>query len=191
MPKTIPEQLDGYGCLLHSLLVELPDHPATTDTLDYALGALYGLTQANQTGFKDRPTQYLRVYRPHLANYALQVASGLPLHSLWTAGFYFNSGIQRIASAFDRIPRMLGAKMHKQVAGRRQSTTAKERMKEVNAKTYTQWERVYDEINAFKHSPEGRAAGRKVTINDALSAFGEMMQLISDKKAILLKRYGP
>jgi len=189
MPKSIAEQLDGYGGLLHKLLVELPEHPGITDTLDYILGALYGLVQAHQIGFKDRPSQYLQMYRAHLANYALQVASGHPIHSLWAAGFYFNSGIQRIASGFDRIPRMLGAKMYKHDRGRRRATTAKERMAEVNSKACKHWESVYDEINAFKHSPEGRAAGRKVTANDGRSAFGEMMQLICDEKAILSKRY--
>jgi hypothetical protein len=170
---------------------ELPEHPAITDTLDYALGALHGLSKAYQLGFKDRSAKCAVSYHPHLATYALKVPRDEQVNSLWTAGFYFNSGIQRVASAFDRIPQMLGAKMKKQVGGKMRSTTAKERMGEVNTNVCTHWEAVYDEINVFKHSPEGRAAGRMVTMDGALSAFGEMLQLISDKKAILAKRYGP
>jgi hypothetical protein len=189
--NSIPEQLDEYGRVLHKLFVELPDHPAITDTFDYVLGALYGLVQAYNLGFRDRSTQYVPVYRPHLANYALEVSKGQPLDSVWTAGFHFNSGIQRLASAFDRLPQMLGAKMKTTKLGKMSPTSAKERMAEVNPKPWTHWEGVYDEINAFKHSPEGRAAGRMVMMNDALLAFGEMMQLISDSNAVLAKRYGP
>jgi hypothetical protein len=43
MSKEIAEQLDEYGRALHNLFVELPDHPAITDALDYVLGALYAL----------------------------------------------------------------------------------------------------------------------------------------------------
>src|ERR1700676_1705777 len=68
MTKEIAYQLNEYGQSLHNLLVELPDHPAITDTLDYVLGALYGLVQAHKLGFKDRFTEYVPVYRPHLAN---------------------------------------------------------------------------------------------------------------------------
>src|SRR5215469_17233104 len=122
MSLTIPQQLDEYGRSLHRLFLELPDHTAITDTLDYVLGALYALSQAHQLGFKDRSTHYVSVYRPHLANYALQISDGSVLNSLWLAGFNFNSGIQRLAAAFDRIPRMLGARMRKRAGGK--STSA-------------------------------------------------------------------
>ena len=191
MTKEIAEQLNEYGRSLHNLLVELPDHPAITDTFDYVLGALYGLVQAHKLGFRDRSTRYVAIYRPHLANYALEVSKTGPLDAIWTAGYHFNSGIQRLAAAFDRIPRMLDAKMKKRVRGRMRSTTAKERMTEVNPKSFQYWEAVYDEVNAFKHSPEGRAGGRTVAMNDALFAFEEMMQLISDRKALLTQRYRP
>lgn len=186
---TIATQLDRYGELLHNLLVELPEHPAITDTLDYVLGALHGLSQAYRLGFKNRSAKYSVSYHPHLAKYALKVPKGEQVNRLWTAGFYFNSGIQRLASTFDRIPQMLGATMKRPVGGRMRATTAKERMGEVNTEPYTHWEAVYDEINVFKHSPEGRAAGRTVTMDDALSAFEEMMQLISNTKAVLAERY--
>jgi hypothetical protein len=189
MPEKIIEQLEEYGRLLHNLFVELPDHPAVTDTFDYVLGALYGLVQAYRLGFKDRSTQYVPVYRPHLANYALEVSKGGPLDSVWNAGFHFNSGIQRLAAAFDRLPQMLGAKMKKRIRGKTRSTTAKERMADVNPNPCPHWETVYDEVNVFKHNPEGRAAGRTVRMNNALLAFGEMTQLILDKKAAIAKRY--
>jgi hypothetical protein len=193
MSTEVSDQLDQFGRSMHRLLAELPDHAAITDTLDYILGALFGLAQANLIGFKDRSAEFVSVYRPNLANYALQITGDRAMNSLWLSGFFFNSAIQRLASGFDRVPRMLGAKMTKRVGRRNKEigTSAKERMTEVNAKPFPHWERVYDEVNAFKHSPEGKAAGREVTMSDALAAFGELLELLSDKQVVLAQRYAP
>jgi hypothetical protein len=189
MPKTISEELAGFGQSLYKNLVELPDHAAITDTLDYILGALHGLVQANQKGFTNRPKPYVKVYQAYLANYALTVCVGHPvLDSAWEAGFYFNSAIQRLAAAFDRLPQMLGASMTKQV--KPNPTTAIQRMKQVNPKECKNWTSVYKEVNAFKHRPAGRAAGRTVTMEDAVLAFSEMMVLLADSKTQLADRYG-
>ena len=189
MPKTIPERLERLGASIHELLLALPEHDAITDTLDYLLGALHGLTRAYQLGFRERKGKHFLVYRPHLANYALNIPKNREVNSLWTAGFYFNSAIQRLASAFDRIPRMLGAKMSKQLRAKRVSTAAKERMAEVNSASYRNWELLYDEVNHFKHSPEGRAAGRTATMEDALSAFEQTVDLLKGGTPKLIARY--
>jgi hypothetical protein len=41
---------------------------------------------------------------------------------------------------------------------------------------------VYGEVNAFKHDPQRKAAGRTVSMNDALLSFGRIMQILSDQK---------
>ncbi len=128
MSKSVPAQLDDFGTSLHQLFLELPDHDAVTDTLDYLLGALFGLSRAHELGFRDRKSGHFSVYRPHLANYALEISKGGSANELWAAGFYFNSAIQRIAAAFDRIPQMLGAKAQKTFRGKKAPTSAKERM---------------------------------------------------------------
>ena len=189
MVDSTSERLQNFGKLLHQLFLDLPDHNAVTDTLDYMLGALYGLSRAHQLGFRDRPGGHFPIYRPHLANYALEVPKGREIDKLWSAGFYFNSSIQRIASAFDRIPRMLGARMEKNIGGKKLSTSAKDRMREVSRKPFTKWEQVYDEVNAFKHAPEGRAAGRTVTMADAIESFEQMLNLLTDGKQTLVTRY--
>jgi hypothetical protein len=166
-----------------------PEHDAITDTLDYLLGALYGLSRAHHLGFRERKGKHFLVYRPHLANYALEIPKNGEVNCLWSAGFYFNSAIQRLASAFDRIPRMLRAKMTKKVAAKRVSTSAKERMGEVNPASHTNWELLYDEVNHFKHSPEGRAAGRTVTLEDALRAFEQTVDLLKSGTPTLVARY--
>ena len=189
MTRSTSERLQNFGKVLHQLFLDLPDHNAITDTVDYVLGALYGLSRAHQLGFRDRPGGHFPIYRPHLANYALEVPKGREINKLWSAGFYFNSSIQRIASAFDRIPRMLGAKMKKNVGGKSVPTSAKDRMKEVSGSPVTKWEQVYDEVNSFKHAPEGRAGGRTVAMADAIESFEEMLSLLTDGKQTLITRY--
>jgi hypothetical protein len=109
------------------------------------------------------------------------------VNGIWRAGFYFNSAIQRIASAFDRFPQMLGAKM--KVKGKQQKTYVKDRMKEVNPDDYAEWELLYDEVNDFKHSPEGTAAGRSVKMADALTAFEQVIGLLNRGTPKLIERY--
>lgn len=189
MPKTITEQLAEFGIALNKLFGDLPQHAAITDTLDYVLGALYAFVRAHELGFKDRKTAHSPTYRHNLAKYALRIPKAESVNRLWTAGFYFNSGIQRLAAAFDRLPQMLGAKKTISVKGKKRLTSAKERMAEVNSVECARWENVYYEVNAFKHSPEGRATGRTVSMNDALSAFDEMLSLVASNKAKLKARY--
>jgi len=189
MAKTTADRFLEFGEALHNLFLELPEHDAVTDTLDYLLGSLHGLARAHDLGFRDRTGPHFSVYRPHLANYALGIPGNRSMNQSWVAGFYFNSAIQRLAAAFDRIPQMLGAKNKKMVAGRRVSTSAKERMTEVNPSVFDKWEKVYDEVNVFKHDPRGRAAGRTVTMRDALDSFEQMLDLLNTKKRPLATRY--
>jgi hypothetical protein len=179
MPQSTSERLQKVGGSLHQLLLDLPDTDAITDTIDYLLGALYGLYRAQELGFRDRGGQQFSVYRAHLANDALRIPKGQTVNQLWLAGFYFNSAIQRLASAFDRIPKMLDAK----------KTSAADRMKEVNRDDYAHWEHVYREVNDFKHKPVGRYAGRGVAMADALAAFDQTLTLLT-KGSTTLKPKG-
>jgi len=52
------------------------------------------------------------------------------------------------------------------------------------------WEKVYKEINAFKHAIEGKAAGRTVSMEDAVRAFEETLNLLGKNEAKLAKAYG-
>ena len=84
---------------------------------------------------------------------------------------------------------MLGAKMTKKLGAKRVSTSAKERMAEVNTSADANWVLLYDEVNHFKHSPEGRAAGRTATMEDALTAFEQAVDLLRSGTPKLVGRY--
>lgn len=182
-------RLIDFGIRLHNLLRGLPDDRAITDTLDYAIGALHGLAKAIDLKFVDRSGESDRTYRPFLAQYVLSIAELKPVHSTWLAGFYFNSAIQRIAACYDRIPKLLGAEEKK-------GGDAGSRMDKVNGakredhKRVEHWKNVYEEFNPFKHSPEGKASGRGIGLEDALSAFDELLRLVESKRERLNEAYG-
>jgi len=175
LTKRLQQQAEN----LKALLVSLPDHGAITDVFDYVVGAQYGLMKAIEIGFVDRPGTWHSTYRPHLPQYVEHIATQKPVNNLWLAGFYFNSGIQRLAACFDRIPKLLNAT----------GANARERMKSVNAGNYTAWDRVYDEINAFKHDVAGKAGGRTVGLTDAVQAFEEVLALLKANEPKLAAAY--
>jgi hypothetical protein len=179
MPPTTPEAFQRFGTSLNRLILDLPDRESIVDTLDYLLGAYYGLSRAQELGFQDRTTGQIPSYSAYVANDALAIAAGKPPNQVSLAGFYFNSSIQRLAAAFERIPKMLGAK----------KANAAEKMKEVNSGDYSNWERVYREVNDFKHKPEGRAFGRGVTMADAVAAFEQTLALLTKGSTTLKARY--
>jgi hypothetical protein len=167
------------GARLHSLLKTLPDHDAITDTLDYVAGALYGLERAVSLGFINRPGTWDQTYRPFLTKYVLDIVSGKDVHHLWLGGFHFNSAIQRLAASYDRITGLLGAS----------PGSARDRMISICGSEGKDWLSVYKEVNSLKHAPKGKAEGRRVTLEMALNAVDELLDLVEGKSAELSARY--
>jgi hypothetical protein len=58
MTPSVTTRLENLGRRVHELLKSLPDHDATTDTLDYVVGVLYGLVRAGDLEFIDRPSRF-------------------------------------------------------------------------------------------------------------------------------------
>lgn len=164
---------------LKALLVTLPNHEAITDVFDYLVGAQYGLMKAVEIGFVDRTGAWHRTYRPHLSQYVESISTQGSVNDRWLAGFYFNSGIQRIAACFDRIPKLLAAT----------GANARARMKNVNGGKYAAWDKVYEEINAFKHEVTGKARGRTVSLMEAVQAFEEALALLRVNEPKLIAAY--
>ncbi len=164
----LKQELQRQAEYLKALLVTLPDRDEITDVFDYVVGAQYGLMKAIEIGFVDRPGTWHSTYRPHLPQYVEHISTQKPVNDLWLAGFYFNSAIKRLAACFDRIPKLLRAS----------GANARERMKNVNTGSYAAWDKVYGEINAFKHEVAGKAAGRTVSLTEAVKAFEEVIALL-------------
>ena len=89
---------------------------------------------------------------------------------------YFNSALARIAATFDRVARL------------------RARRKRIPTKGLSVWKvlpglglgrfehgklaLVYRKVNPLKHDPAGLAKGRRVSLADAIEAFGEMLDLL-------------
>jgi len=177
----LEEQLKSSAEELRRLLIGLPDHEAITDVFDYILGALYGLTKAIELGFVNRAVLWHETYRPHLPQYVERITKDQAVNKRWLAGFYFNSAIQRIAASYDRVPKLIRA----------EGRSARQRMKAANTGQFAAWDKVYEEINSYKHDTSGRAAGRTVTLEDAVAAFEELVTLLKLSEHKLHSLYAP
>jgi hypothetical protein len=167
---------------IHTLLLDLPSDLAIVDTLDYLLGATYGLLKARKASFRNRPQAHLQHYEAHVAEYALNIACDKKPHHLWLAGYHFNSGIQRLAAVFDRFSLLLGQGGDK---------PARERMRAAVGPQprWNKWFAAYKEINAFKHGVEGRGRGRELTFDDAVKGIEQAVQAFEAHKPALKTRY--
>lgn len=182
VPDVHRERLAACCRSIHTLLLELPSDIAIIDTLDYLLGAAYGLLEANKAGFQDRPQAHPEEYAAYVVQYADIIAHGKKPQNIWLAGYHFNSGIQRLAAVFDRFSLLLGQSSYVKATPRMTAVRGAE-------KNWDKWHSVYREVNAFKHRPDGRGRGRTVTFADAVEGIEQAIQAFTAKKAALGQRY--
>lgn len=161
--------------------------------LDYLLGALHGLHQATRLQYKDRDHALDDVrgrspegieyweYGP-LTRVRLMTEGKLRVDGAWVAGFYFNSALARMAAVFDRVVRLKATQkgLIKTGSKPRRPPSVWELLRDLGLNRYTKGKLadVYAEVNPLKHSPEGLAKRRKVTMGDATVAFAQMLELV-------------
>jgi hypothetical protein len=154
--------------------------------LDYLLGALHALFRARQLEFVDRSAPLDAAYwNGPLTRVRYMQAGDIRTDGKWLAGFYFNAALARMAAALDRIVTLVELRAH----GKKRSGKLWERLQILGWGTWhdpdfelTTGQRsraysTYAEINFLKHDPKGRATGRQVNFADAISAFGEIVDL--------------
>jgi hypothetical protein len=148
------------------------------DPLDYLLGALHSLFRATQLGYQHRGFPLGNKYWAEgpMPRVRLMTEGKIRVEGKWLAGFYFNSALARIAAAFERAVR------HK--AKRKKIGTGVQSVWGLlGALQLRHFERgnlalVYGEVNPLKHEAAGLAKGRRVSLADAIAAFGEMLDLL-------------
>lgn len=165
--------------------------------LDSLLGALHGLIQAKRLGFKDRShslddprgrspqgIEYWD-YGP-LVRVAFMVKGELRLDGAWTAGFYFDSALARLAAVFDRAVRRKAAQrgLDRKHAGSGRPPNVRVLLRALGLGSFTKGKLagVYDEVNRLKHHPAGLAEHRRVTMADARNAFEQAIVLLEHPK---------
>ena len=173
--------LAAFGGRLDALLqkpkVRADDNLA--GTLDEFLGALYALTLARVQGFVDRPAG-TPIELLVLQKRSAQLAHGrVRLEGKWMAGFHFNSALLRLAAVYHRGLKILTGDIRPRVyVGDLLKTLQPD---------YTTWtghtwsnaniNRLHDEVNDLKHTPQGLFGGRSVAYAEAVAAVGELLEL--------------
>jgi len=160
-------------------LLSLPTVQANTDlagSLDDFLGAVYALILAKHADFTDRLTRPIEIAA--VEKRAKQIAAGkVRTDGKWMAGFHFNSALFRTAAVYHGILKIVVGRVAyvHELRGR-----ARELYRQWNHSDWTsdKLEMVHSQVNDLKHSPRGIHDQRTVAYQDAVSAVGELLDLI-------------
>lgn len=173
--------LADFGARLRTLLdnTKLRSQPDAVGVIDDLLGAVYSLILARHHHFDDRIKTPIEI--DVVQKRAAQIENGdVRIDGKWIAGWHFNSALFRIAAVYHRLSKLvLGTPATKDYMPTllpkvkslyRQCTNAEWSCKRVGA--------IHDEVNTLKHTPQGVHSTRYATFDDALTAVGELVELI-------------
>jgi hypothetical protein len=158
-----------------SQLLAAPAVTANSDlesSLHDFLGAVYALIIAKRKNFQDRPDRPINI-KP-VAQRAARIAAGnVKTDGLWIAGFYFNNALFRTAAVYHRILKIVAAPAKGDVPT----------LQSVALARYAGWNsirlhKVHSQVNELKHDPQGVYRGRLVSYREALTAAGDLLDLI-------------
>jgi len=153
--------------------------------LDDLLGAVYSLMYARHYKYDDRPQPLAPEHLDHVLVRANDMANlELRTEGQWTAGFYFNNALFRLAAVYHRTLKIF-------VVEPETKAHVPDLLPEVKAKyrslTNADWvdaslAKIHCEVNGLKHSPQGVIEGRDVPFDSSLKAVDEMLTLIEALK---------
>jgi hypothetical protein len=151
-------------------------------SLDDLLGAVYSLIYARHHGYAERNhslgVEDIRNVRVRATDIC---ASKVRTEGKWTAGYYFNSALFRIAAVYHRVLKTVAGKENED------DIYIKDLLPLVKTQfrswTNEDWKhekatQVYRQINKLKHQADGIYQGRAVVFDDAVSALTELLKLI-------------
>jgi hypothetical protein len=149
--------------------------PDLSDTLDFAIGAIYALLKAIEFGYVDRTKALSPNYWTSLATRAENMGRGtLPGRDHWVAGFYFNSALMRISAVYERTAKKLSGRQRGDVPHLL-------RLIDPPFVNNPQLEKVRIEVNNLKHEECGLSEGRKVKLEEAIGALIELVDEIQKR----------
>ena len=154
MDKT--EQLDALKSLTIRLKDLKPGNDEEIALVGFAIGAIYSLREAtriSEVGYSD---EHLEPDYPQILMKQIEMLSEEkdPSDSPWLSGYFFNSGLYRVAALNERIDKYVGT----------QANLAKD---------------VRDEVNRLKHDVEGVIGGRNVGMDETLQGLEKLVQSLT------------
>lgn len=147
-------------------------------TLDFLLGALYGLSLAALDGYEHRPKGKKPDFEPLVNRTALLVKGEVRLDGKWMAGFHFNSALFRLAAIYHRTLKVVT----KNTDTDKSVGDLMDELREKHKGWAGRWtnrniQKLHEEVNDWKHAAQGRYEGRDVNPGHAFGATEELLTL--------------
>ncbi len=151
-------------------------------SLDDLRGAAYSLIHARHHSYAERNHSLGVADIGNVRVRATDIsASRVRTEGKWTAGYYFNSALFRIAAVYHRILKAVAGKENEE------DVYIRDLLPIVTTQFYSwtnqDWSHekatdVYRQVNKLKHKAGGIYQGRAVTFDDAAGALTELLKLI-------------
>jgi hypothetical protein len=145
-------------------------------SLDDLLGAVYSLIYATNYDYDERqkPLRPLD-FQAVLIRAQDMAACKVRTEGKWTAGFYFNNALFRIAAIYHRSLKI--------VTGRERTRLYVDALRPTARASFPKWTdanlaKLHKEVNGLKHTPDGIYKGRDVKFDQAVKALDELLNLI-------------
>jgi len=196
---------------LLSQLSELIDkHPYLVHSWRFAVGALYALDKSYQYHVERSSYTHSDIHLSQAQQIISQISIEQSPDQIWLAGFHFNGALMRIAALYERSLRsLLSESKHDEKISvirkrkpkdikiskanvRELTSIVQERLfKSVPIKT-TAAEKIRKEVNKLKHQVLGVLPQDAVTMDEAIEALREIMDLLFSPQSEqeLTKLYG-
>ena len=149
--------------------------------LDDLLGAVYSLMYAAHRGYSDRPQALNAHDLQNVLIRARDMSNGkVRTEGKWTAGFYFNNALFRLAAVYHRALKIVTGNENSGLNVNDLIVQAKTKFRQARKQDWsnTKTHHIHREVNNLKHTAEGIFQGRNVTFADSLGAVDELLTLI-------------
>lgn len=156
--------------------------PAVSACFDDLLGTVYSLFYASRHEYTDPAGKSLT--GPDIANVSVRakdMAHGTVREDgKWTAGFYFNNALFRLAAVYHRILKVLTQKEATSLYVRDLLPTALQDFKAVTGRNWNNRniQKIHSQVNELKHTAQGVYGGRDVLFKEATDGVEELLVLI-------------
>lgn len=147
--------------------------------LDDLLGAVYSLIYARHHKYSERkqPLSSKDIQNVHVRATDIR-ESKVRTEGQWTAGYYFNSALFRIAAVYHRALKTVAGKEDLYPNDLLPIVDTQFQVWKGEAWCHGKTTTVYRQVNKIKHKADGIYRGRGVVFDDAVQALQELLNLI-------------
>jgi hypothetical protein len=150
-------------------------------SLDDLLGAVYSLIYARNHGYDERQQSLSPkdIQAVHIR--AADMSAGkVRTEGKWTAGFYFNNALFRLAAIYHRALKIITGRENEKLYVETLRPIAETLFQNWTKQkwTYANLTKLHKQVNELKHGADGIYEGRDVRFEEAVRAVDELLNLI-------------